>query len=53
MSAAADEVRLAQNDMADAKHTLDKAASPQTQQSVKLDPALKAQASAIEHLTPG
>jgi hypothetical protein len=50
MSAAADEVRLAQNDMADAKRTLDKAASPQTQQSVSLDPALKAQASALEHL---
>ncbi|HTL37442.1 MAG TPA: hypothetical protein VL326_30115 [Kofleriaceae bacterium] len=51
MSAAADEVRLAQNDMADAKHQLDKAASPQTQQSVSLEPSLKSQASAIEHLT--
>jgi len=49
MSAAADEVRLAQNDMADAKRTLDKAIST-TNQSVSLEPSLKAQASALEHL---
>ncbi|HSD88177.1 MAG TPA: hypothetical protein VLB44_11705, partial [Kofleriaceae bacterium] len=46
MSAAADEVRLAQNDMADAKRTLDKAIST-TNQSVSLEPSLKAEASAI------
>ncbi|HEY5926221.1 MAG TPA: hypothetical protein VIV11_31265 [Kofleriaceae bacterium] len=49
MAAAADEVRLAQNDMADAKRVLDKAATD-TNQSHSLDPVLKSQASAIEHL---
>jgi hypothetical protein len=49
MAAAADEVRLAQNDMADAKRTLDKATTT-TNQSVSLEPALKSQASALEHL---
>ncbi|NVB82154.1 MAG: hypothetical protein HOV81_27480, partial [Kofleriaceae bacterium] len=49
MAAAADEVRLAQNDMADAKRTLDKAVET-TSQSVSLDPALKTQATALEHL---
>ena len=49
MAAAADEVRLAQNDMADAKRILDKAANDKTQ-SHNLDPVLKSQASAIEHL---
>lgn len=49
MAAAADEVRLAQNDMADAKRTLDKATNTKNQ-SVSLEPALKSQASALEHL---
>lgn len=49
MAAAADEVRLAQNDMADAKLVLDKAATDD-KQSHSLDPALKSQASALEHL---
>lgn len=49
MAAAADEVRLAQNDMADAKRTLDKATTTKNQ-SVSLEPALKSQASALEHL---
>jgi hypothetical protein len=48
-AAAADEVRLAQNDMADAKRVLDKAATDKTQ-SHSLEPGLKSQASAIEHL---
>jgi hypothetical protein len=49
MAAAADEVRLAQNDMADAKRVLDKAVS-ETNQSYSLEPVLKSQGSAIEHL---
>jgi hypothetical protein len=49
MSAAADEVRLAQNDMADANKMLTKAKDT-TNQSVSLEPALKSQASALEHL---
>jgi hypothetical protein len=49
MAAAADEVRLAQNDMTDAKRTLDKATAATTQ-SVSLEPSLKAQATALEHL---
>jgi hypothetical protein len=49
MAAAADEVRLAQNDLADAKRTLDKATTTKNQ-SVSLEPALKSQASALEHL---
>ena len=49
MAAAADEVRLAQNDMGDAKNTLDKAVKT-TNQSVNLEPATKSQASALEHL---
>jgi hypothetical protein len=48
-AAAADEVRLAQNDMADAKRVLDKAATDKTS-SHSLEPVLKSQASAIEHL---
>jgi hypothetical protein len=49
MAAAADEVRLAQNDMADAKRVLDKAVS-ETNQSHSLEPVTKSQASALEHL---
>lgn len=49
IAAAADEVRLAQNDMADAKRTLDKAVET-ANQSVSLEPALKTQATALEHL---
>jgi hypothetical protein len=49
MAAAADEVRLAQNDMGDAKRVLDKAATDQTQ-SHSLEPVIKSQASALEHL---
>ena len=49
MAAAADEVKLAQNDMLDSKTTLDKAVKT-TNQSVNLEPAVKSQASAIEHL---
>lgn len=49
MSAAADEVRLAQNDMGDAKRGIDKAKDT-TNQSVSLEPVVKSQASAIEHL---
>lgn len=49
MAAAADEVRLAQNDMGDAKRTLDKAVAT-TNQSFNLEPTVKSQASAIEHL---
>lgn len=48
MAAAADEVRLAQNDMSDAQAQLTKARD--ANQSVSLDPTLKSQASAIEHL---
>jgi hypothetical protein len=50
MSAAADEVRLAQNDMKDAKRGIDKTKDATTQ-SVSLEPAVKSQASALEHLT--
>jgi hypothetical protein len=49
LAAAADEVRLAQNDMADAKRVLDKAVSD-ANQSHSLDPVVKSQASALEHL---
>ena len=49
MAAAADEVRLAQNDMADAKRVLDKTATDKTS-SHSLEPAIKSQASALEHL---
>jgi len=49
MAAAADEVRLAQNDMADAKRVLDKAVG-ETNQSYSLEPVLKSQGTAIEHL---
>jgi hypothetical protein len=49
MAAAADEVRLAQNDMGDAKRVLDKAVS-ETTQSHNLEPVTKSQASALEHL---
>ncbi|HEY5944723.1 MAG TPA: hypothetical protein VIV40_04500, partial [Kofleriaceae bacterium] len=49
MAAAADEVRLAQNDMGDAKRVLDKAATDKTQ-SYSLEPTIKSQASALEHL---
>jgi hypothetical protein len=49
MSAAADEVRLAQNDMGDAKRGIDKAKDA-TSQSVSLEPVVKSQASALEHL---
>ncbi len=49
MAAAADEVRLAQNDMGDAKRTLDKAVAT-TNQSFNLEPTVKSQASALEHL---
>ncbi|HEX5061370.1 MAG TPA: hypothetical protein VFV99_18510, partial [Kofleriaceae bacterium] len=49
MAAAADEVRFAQNDMADAKRTLDRAVQT-TNQSFSLEPTIKSQASAIEHL---
>jgi hypothetical protein len=49
MSAAADEVRLAQNDMGDAKRGIDKTKDT-TNQSVSLEPAVKSQASALEHL---
>jgi Ca-activated chloride channel homolog len=49
MSAAADEVRLAQNDMGDAKRGIDKAKDT-TKQSVSLEPVVKSQASALEHL---
>jgi hypothetical protein len=49
MAAAADEVRLAQNDMADAKRVLDKAVT-ETNQSHSLEPVIKSQGSALEHL---
>ncbi|HEU4611777.1 MAG TPA: hypothetical protein VFS15_06855 [Kofleriaceae bacterium] len=49
MAAAADEVRLAQNDMADAKRVLDQAIS-ETNQSHSLEPVIKSQGSALEHL---
>jgi len=49
MGAAADEVRLAQNDMGDAKRVLDKAVSDKTS-SHSLEPVIKSQASALEHL---
>jgi Ca-activated chloride channel homolog len=49
MAAAADEVRLAQNDMGDAKRVLDKAVA-ETNQSHSLEPVTKSQASALEHL---
>jgi Ca-activated chloride channel homolog len=49
MAAAADEVRLAQNDMGDAKRVLDKAVAD-TNQSHSLEPVTKSQASALEHL---
>ncbi len=49
VAAAADEVRLAQNDMTDAQTQLTKAKDT-TNQSVSLEPTLKSQASALEHL---
>ncbi len=49
LSAAADEVRLAQGDMTDAKTTIGKAQTTTTQ-SMSLDPAVKSEAKAIEHL---
>jgi hypothetical protein len=49
LAAAADEVRLGQGDMADAKGQLDKAVTTKNQ-SFSLDPAVKSQAKAIEHL---
>ncbi|MBA3541427.1 MAG: hypothetical protein H0T79_17580, partial [Deltaproteobacteria bacterium] len=49
LSAAAGEVRLAQNDMADAHGALTKAKTTTTQ-SISLDPATKSQTTAIEHL---
>jgi len=49
LAAAADEVRLAQGDMADAKGQLDKAVTTKNQ-SFSLDPAVKSQAKAVEHL---
>jgi len=49
LAAAADEVRQAQGDMGDAKTTLTKAKEA-TKASESLDPALKSQAKAIEHL---
>ena len=48
LSAAADEVRLAQNDMADANVTLGKAKD--AKQSVSLKPAIDAMGKALEHL---
>ncbi|MEO8841934.1 MAG: hypothetical protein ABI591_09775 [Kofleriaceae bacterium] len=47
-SAAAAEVRLASTDMGDAKAGLDKAAT--VKQSVSLDPPLKSEGKAVEHL---
>jgi hypothetical protein len=49
MGAAADEVRLAQTDMGDAQDGLTKAQQT-TNQSVSLEPVLKSQDSAIQHL---
>ncbi len=49
LAAAADEVQLAQNSMADAKTGLGKAQAA-TNQSVSLKPAVDAEAKAIEHL---
>lgn len=49
LAAAADELRQAQGDMADADRTLIKARD-QKQQSESLEPATKSQAKAIEHL---
>src|SRR5207248_2493056 len=48
LAAAADEVRLAGNDMADASATLDKA--QHAQQSMTLQPAIDSEGKAIEHL---
>jgi hypothetical protein len=48
LAGAADEVRLAQNDMADANVTLDKA--QKAQQSVSLKPAVDSEGKALEHL---
>jgi hypothetical protein len=49
LSSAADEVRLSQNDMADAKTVIAKAAAA-TNKSVNLDPSVQSQAKALEHL---
>ncbi len=49
LSGAADEVRLAHNDMSDAQGTLTKAKDGK--QSMTLDPATKSEAKAVEHLT--
>ena len=48
LSAAADEVRLAQNDMADANVTLGKAKD--AKQSVSLEPAIDSMGKALDHL---
>ncbi len=49
LAGAADEVRLAHNDMSDAQATLTKAKD--AKQSMTLDPATKSEAKAVEHLT--
>jgi len=48
LAAAADEVKLSRNDMADASATLTKAKT--AQQSMTLDPATKSEEKALEHL---
>ena len=50
LAGAADEVRLAHNDMSDAQMNLTKAKDTTTK-SMSLDPAAKSEAKAIEHLT--
>ena len=50
LAGAADEVRLAHNDMSDAQMNLTKAKEATTK-SMSLDPATKSEAKAIEHLT--